>query len=559
MKKDAWLRDLRMKEDTYYKLILISIVLLGIVAPAVLTLTLAPYLDGALLVIVYVVPIFGIFVIFMLPAVYTSKRKVEVEQNMPMFVTTMAALSTSDMPFESVFYILSSKKEYGQLAKDAKQICRLIKHYSVGAAEACRFIAVRTSCEMEANFFNRLSHSLDVGEKLDKFMENEHDVIMDEYMLRAEGTLKDLDFVKEIYTGLTTSLIFTAVFVCIMPMFGSDAVEVLMIGVVFSFAALESFFIYLLKTKVPKDRIWMGYRTKLKRGLITDKDRLIFTSVLVAVLGIILLSFIMIPSGLPPMFIASTIFLPALFPGILVLREEKAIETRDSLFGAFIRSLGRSSAASGTTMAESVRKLAMHTFGPLTAMVKNLSKRLALHISAVDSWKHFAAETSSDLIDKFGEMYVTCIQNGSKAEPTSLFISNNMFRVLSIRKKRSQTASSFVGILYGVMISMAVTLYITIGIVDYMGQVMSSVVLTDGGASTSFLSGILSANFDVGSIELMVFAVILVHATLSSLMLPMIKGGHIVGSIVHFIALIWIASVASMVSQSLISGLLTGG
>lgn len=558
MKKDAWLRDLRMKEDTYYKLILISIVLLGIVAPAILTLTLAPYLDGALLVIVYVVPLFGIFVIFMLPAVYTSKRKVEVEQNMPMFVTTMAALSTSDMPFESVFYILSSKKEYGQLAKDAKQICRLIKHYSVGAAEACRFIAVRTSCEMEANFFNRLSHSLEVGEKLDKFMENEHDVIMDEYMLRAEGTLKDLDFVKEIYTGLTTSLIFTAVFVCIMPMFGSDAVEVLMIGVVFSFAALESFFIYLLKTKVPKDRIWMGYRTKLKRGLITDKDHLIFTSVLVAVLGIILLSFIMIPSGLPPMFIASTIFLPALFPGILVMREEKAIETRDNLFGAFIRSLGRSSAASGTTMAESVRKLAMHTFGPLTAMVKNLSKRLALHISAVDSWKHFAAETSSDLIDKFGEMYVTCIQNGSKAEPTSLFISNNMFRVLSIRKKRSQTASSFVGILYGVMISMAVTLYITIGIVDYMGQVMSSVVISDGGASTSFLSGILSANFDVGSIELMVFAVILVHATLSSLMLPMIKGGHIVGSIVHFIALIWIASVASMISQSLISGLLTG-
>jgi len=558
MKKDAWLRDLRMKEDTYYKLILISIVLLGIVAPAILTLTLAPYLDGALLVIVYVVPLFGIFVIFMLPAVYTSKRKVEVEQNMPMFVTTMAALSTSDMPFESVFYILSSKKEYGQLAKDAKQICRLIKHYSVGAAEACRFIAVRTSCEMEANFFNRLSHSLDVGEKLDKFMENEHDVIMDEYMLRAEGTLKDLDFVKEIYTGLTTSLIFTAVFVCIMPMFGSDAVEVLMIGVVFSFAALESFFIYLLKTKVPKDRIWMGYRTKLKRGLITDKDRLIFTSVLVAVLGIILLSFIMIPSGLPPMFIASTIFLPALFPGILVMREEKAIETRDNLFGAFIRSLGRSSAASGTTMAESVRKLAMHTFGPLTAMVKNLSKRLALHISAADSWKHFAAETSSDLIDKFGEMYVTCIQNGSKAEPTSLFISNNMFRVLSIRKKRSQTASSFVGILYGVMISMAVTLYITIGIVEYMGQVMSSVVLTDGGASTSFLSGILSANFDVGSIELMVFAVILVHAVLSSLMLPMIKGGHVVGSIVHFIALIWIASVASMISQSLISGLLTG-
>lgn len=559
MKKDAWLRDLRMKEETYYKLIMVSIVVLGIVVPALLTILLAPYLHGPLLIMAYVVPMFGIFVVFMLPAVYTSRRKVEVEQNMPMFVTTMAALSTSDMPFESVFYILSNKKEYGQLARDAKQICRLVKHYSVGAAEACRFIALRTQCQMEANFFNRLSHSLDVGEKLDKFMENEHDVIMDEYLLRAEGTLKDLDFVKEIYTGLTTSLIFTAVFVCIMPMFGSGAVEVLMIGVVFSFAALESFFIYLLKTKVPKDRIWLGYHTKLKRGQITEKDRLIFTSVLVAVLGIVLLSVIMIPSGLPPMFIASTIFLPALFPGILVLREEKAIETRDNLFGAFIRSLGRSSEASGTTMSDGVKRLAMHSFGPLTKMVKNLSKRLQLHISAADSWRHFSAETSSDLIDKFGEMYVTCIHNGSKAEPTSLFISDNMFRVLSIRKKRSQTASSFVGILYGVMISLAITLYITVGIVGYMGDVMSSVVIESPGSSSSFLSGLLSANFDIAGIEMMVFAVILVHATLSSLMLPMIKGGHVVGSVVHFIALIWIGSTSSLLSQYLIGGLLGGG
>ncbi|MBI0584381.1 MAG: archaellar assembly protein FlaJ [Methanomassiliicoccus sp.] len=559
MKYEVWLRDLRIKKDTYYKLILASIVLLGIVAPALLTLLLAPYLSGPLLIIVYIVPVFGIFVIFMLPAVYTSRRKVEVEQNMPMFVTTMAALSTSDMPFESVFYILSEKKEYGQLAADAKQICRLIKHYNVGAAEACRFVAVRTSCQMESDFFNRLSHSLDVGEKLDRFMKNEHDVIMDEYMLRAESTLKDLDFVKEIYTGLTTSLIFTAVFVCIMPMFGTGAIEVLLIGVVFSFAALESFFIYLLKTKVPKDRIWFGWRSKIKRNLVTDKDRLIFTSVLVAVLGIILLSLIMLPSGLPPMFIASTIFLPALFPGVLILREEKAIEKRDNLFGAFVRSLGRSSEVSGSTMADSVKRLAMHSFGQLTTMVRNLSKRLALHINASDSWKHFAAETSSDLIDKFGEMYVTCIHNGSKAEATSVFISNNMFRVLTIRKKRSATASSFVGILYGVMISLAVTLYITIGIVNYMSDIMSSIVIDDPGfASGSFLTGILSASFDTASIELMVFSVIIVHATLSSVMLPMIKGGHIVGSVVHFIALIWIASAASLISQYLVGGLLAG-
>ena len=145
-------------------------------------------------------------------------------------------------------------------------------------------------------------------------------------------------------------------------------------------------------------------------------------------------------------FNAATIFLPVLFPGILIMREERKIEKRDNLYGAFIRSLGRSSEVSGTTMVEGVRKLAMHKFGPLTPMITNLSRRLAMHINVAESWRHFAAETSSNLIDKFGEMYVLCIQNGSKPEETSIFISNNMFKVLDHPEEAADSiASSFVG------------------------------------------------------------------------------------------------------------------
>jgi flagellar protein FlaJ len=556
MKLEAWLRDLEMDKDTYFKLVLFSTILLGLVAPFLLTFFLAPYLTTFQLILVYVLPIFGLFVVFLLPAVYTSKRKLEIEQKMPMFVTTMAALSTSDMSFDSVFYILSEKKEYGPLAKDAKQIYRLVKHYSVGAAEACRFIAVRSSSQMEADFFNRLSHSLEVGEKLDRFMKNEHDIIMEEYMLKAEGTLKDMDFVKEIYTGLTTALIFMAVFVSILPIFGGDAIEVLLIGVVLSFLSMESIFIYLLKTKVPRDQIWLAWRTKLKRRHITKKDRMIFASAAASIVAMIVIAIVILPYGLPPMLVASTVSLPVLLPGIMIFREEKTIEKRDSLFGAFIRSLGRSLDASGSTMADSVKKIAMHTFGELTVMVRDLSKRLALHINASESWRLFASETSSDLIDKFGEMYVTCIQNGSKPEPTSMFISNNMFRVLSIRKKRSVTASSFVGILYGVMISLAVTLYITLGIIEYMSDMIQTTLATTDLGMT-FINGLFLTTFDLNLIDLMVFAIVIVHATLSSLMLPMIKGGHIVGSGIHFVAMVWIASIASFLSKFLI-GLLVG-
>jgi signal transduction histidine kinase len=121
--------------------------------------------------------------------------------------------------------------------------------------------------------------------------------MMDEYMLKSESSLKDLDFIKEIYTGITTSLIFTAVFVAITPVLGGKDIDLLLFGVVASFCLMEGFFIYFLKAKVPKDNIWYSFRSKLKRGLVTDGDRIIFTSVLVAIFGIILLAFVMIPSG----------------------------------------------------------------------------------------------------------------------------------------------------------------------------------------------------------------------------------------------------------------------
>ncbi len=561
MKLDEWLRDLKMSKSAYFRLVLISIVMFGVVVPMMMAIFLAPIVGSPVIYALYTLPMFIIVVVLLLPGVYSSRRKMDVNSNMPMFVTTMAALSTSDMSFDKVFAILADKKEFGQLAEDAKQIHRLLKQYGVGAGEACRFVAQRTSSQTESDFFQRLSHSLDVGEKLDRFMDNEHDVMMDEFMLKSDSALKDLDFVKEIYTGITTSLIFTAVFVAITPILGSKDIDALMFGVVASFVGMEGFFIYFLKTKLPKDNIWYPWRVKIKRGYVTDSDRLIFTSVLVAIFGIILLAMVMLPSGLPIQFIASTIFLPVLFPGILIYREERKIEKRDNLYGAFIRSLGRSSEVSGTTMSEGVKMLAMHKFGPLTDMIKNLSKRLSMHISAPESWRHFAAETSSNLIEKFGDMYVLCIQNGSKPEPTSIFISNNMFKVMTIRKRRQVISSSFVGILYGIMVSLSVTLYITIGIVQYMGKMMSDLVTQNPGfISGGFLTNIFTASYSTTGIELMAFLILITHALLSSLMLPMLKGGHLAGAVIHFIALMWIGSVGAFLAQFLIGSLMgTGG
>jgi flagellar protein FlaJ len=557
-------RDMKMKPKTYFRLVLISIIVFGLVVPYILSSIIIPQylnqiMDPSYGFMLYALPIFAIFAVGMLPIIASSKSKMRAERNMPLYVTELAALSTSEMPIEKMFYVMSTKTEYGQLAEDSLRIYRLIKFYHVAAGDACRFVAARTPSPMEADFFSRLSHSMEVGEKLDRFLKNEHEVIMDEYTLKADASLKDLDFVKELFTGIVTSLIFACVFVSIIPLLGQGNVDTLLMGIVMGFAVMEAMFVYFIQTKLPKDDIWYGWRQKKKDRLTKDNDRILMLSVIISLFGTVLLTFLLLPLNLPLGLYASSVFLPFLIPGILITREERNIIKRDNIYGAFIRSLGRASSVSGQTMGEAVRKLAMHKFGPLTSMVKNLSKRLALNINSVDAWNHFSAESSSNMIRKFNGVYTQCVLSGAKSDITSQFISANMFKVMAIRKKRQIVASGYLGVLYGIMISLAFTLYITVGISEYMSNTIQGLSLTnvDGTSGASFLNSLFNSHFDVGPLKLMVFAIIFIHAFFSALMLPMLKGGHMAGAGIHFIAMLWIGSASAFMVDIMLKGLLS--
>jgi flagellar protein FlaJ len=234
----------------------------------------------------------------------------------------------------------------------------------------------------------------------------------------------------------------------------------------------------------------------------------------------------------------------------MIMREEKKIEKRDEIFGAFIRSLGRSCSVSGQTMPGAVKNLAIHKFGPLTSAVQNLSKRLAMHISPTDSWGHFSAETSSNMIKRFSGMYTQCVLSGSKPEETSLFISNNLFKILAIRKKRISISSSFVGVLYGVMIALAFTMWITVGITEYMSEVVGNLAGdTSSIATGGFLNNIFNASYNIELLTNMVVGVTLIHALCSSIMLPLVKGGHLATAGIHFVVMVWVGAAAGYVVQ----------
>ena len=88
-------REMKMSPSSYFRLLVFSVVAFGIVVPGVMSILLSPYLSGVAAYIIYLVPLFIVIVVALLPPIYSSQKKIKVDRTFPLFITELAALSTS--------------------------------------------------------------------------------------------------------------------------------------------------------------------------------------------------------------------------------------------------------------------------------------------------------------------------------------------------------------------------------------------------------------------------------------------------------------------------------
>jgi len=94
-------------------------------------------------------------------------------------------------------------------------------------------------------------------------------------------------------------------------------------------------------------------------------------------------------------------------------QEEQKVKVRDGEFPSFIRALGAVESVKQTSTGSVLESLRRKDFRALTDNVDALYKRLNMRIDDIRSWRLFAAETGSYLIQKFGDMYVVGRQMGA--------------------------------------------------------------------------------------------------------------------------------------------------
>ncbi len=529
-----------MTREQYIVRFALPVVFMGIFFPLVMFLLVPDLVSGIFTYVLLLVPVLFIGLVFFYPLSVMGAKKSQIDLNMHYYITHMGVLAASNMARKEVIRHLSMHEAYGYLATETGKVYSLMNDWNLSLAQACRFIAKRTPSSIFADFLDRLAHSAEAGEPFDQFVWTEQKVVMNEFETMYKKALTEISMTKEIFVAMMTALIFLTSIALIMPIITGMEPFLLMVGSIVTFLGAEGIIVYVMKTKAPKDKIWHTL------SIETEADRVIRMSFPISIIGSTIISIILLlwGGGLPVTIMIAIALSPLAITGYYARKEEELIKRKDDNFSQFVRALGSTAGARGGIIRESLRNLTYHDFGPLTADVNELYKRLETRINKNMTWNYFAAGTGSNLIERFATIFAEGIDKGGKPEVIGEIIGDNFMRIISLRKLRYSLATSLVGEVYGLTGGIAFTMFLTLGIVKMLIEIFSSMDVPGGMSSILSLGSVV----DINLLALLLMSMMVGHSLLSALMLRAVDGGSVFNSYIHFVGMVWLSAIAAEVS-----------
>lgn len=531
---------LGISQKNYFKKFVLPVFALAILFPLMMIILVPSVMIGTLVLGVLLVPVALIAIVFIYPISSLEGKKKDIDNNIHYFITHMGVLATSQMSRVALLHRLSQNEAYGYLAKETGRIYALIYYWHVSFPVACRFIGNRTPSVLFSDFLDRMAHSVQAGQGFEDFVISEQTVVMNDFMTMYQDSLNSIDMIKEMFISMCMSLIFIVSFAIIMPIItGMDSI-LLLAGSISIFIGTEFIILLYARSKVPSDRIWHTLEIE------TVADRRIKWSLPVSLFFCIIVTGIVVAfSNFPTPIMFAISLTPLLLTGLIARHEENKIKRFDDNFGAFIRSLGGAAGSRSGLILESLKELTSHDFGPLSENVNNLYKRLMTRLNTVRAWEHFAAGTGSNLIERFATMFVEGTNVGGKPAIIGEIISKNFMSILSMRKLRYSSASSLIGVLYGLTAGIAATMFLAVSIIAMLAKLFSTLSIPDIDIGIS-IATIGSTNVDL-MITMLMFMMVC-HSLISAMLIRVVDGGHHFNTYTHFVGLVWVSALTAEVT-----------
>jgi flagellar protein FlaJ len=507
------------------------------------------------------IPLLGLLsltVAVVYPKILRDQKRKEIEDRLHLFITHMTILSTANIDRVEVFRTLGEEEEYGALAEEMRRITQLVDTWNQSLDDALRIRSDKSPSKPFADFLDRLAYTINAGQEIQDFLLSEQDVVIQNYVTIYEGSLENLEVMKDLYLSMVLSVTFALVFATVLPILTGTDPTMTVGAVVVLFAFVQTGFLVLIRSTAPYDPVW--YHPEKHT---TDAEWRIRISVAVGfVLTLVMMVSCLLvlmgqtgidPDSIPLPFYAAIPTTPLLVPGLVVRREEERIKERDDEFTNFIRALGATETAKQSTTTRVLESLRGKEFGALTQNVDDLYKRLNMRIEPSMAWRLFTADSRSYLIQTFSEMFLVGRQMGGDPKQLGELISSNMNVVLQLRERREQSTVTLIGVLYGISAASTFAFFIGLEIVG----VLSSMSIGLNSSQLDITTIIHTDVYDIPTIEYLLVIIVLLNSVLSSLIIRIADGGHKVNAYMHFVFLTWISSVIAVFTRILVGSFLS--
>lgn len=201
---------------------------------------------------------FSMLAFYSYPFHIISSRRTSIEANMPFAINHMAAISGSGVPPFVIFKLLSTTKEYGEVAKESERVVKNIDILGMDIVSALRNVADRTTSKDFKQFLYGFVSNVETGGDLRKYLENSGKDAMFDYKIKREKYMKTLSTYADIYTAvLIAAPLFFISILSVMSLLGGtigglDIPSVMRLGVYILIPVLNIAFLMFLQYTQPK-------------------------------------------------------------------------------------------------------------------------------------------------------------------------------------------------------------------------------------------------------------------------------------------------------------------
>ena len=225
-----------------------------IITSVLLQDALTAFLMSFTLTVLIVIVMF--FVFYTYPSMSAGKRRKDIDTALSFATTYMATIATSGAPPITMFKVMASFKEYGEVSSEMGKIYRDVEAFGMDLVAAIRKTASRTPSEELKELLWGLETVLTSGGNIGEYLHAKSRLFISEYRRRLEKYSQTLSMLIEVYlTVVLIGSIFFIIMSALMSIIGGTQnvfMMFLQFAVVFIVLPFTSIgFIFLVKSISP--------------------------------------------------------------------------------------------------------------------------------------------------------------------------------------------------------------------------------------------------------------------------------------------------------------------